>query len=185
MDTIIEPNELAKIRRELAITQKQLAKMCNISQSLIAKIEKGEVDPAYSKMRAISNALLPYLIKKGKKVYEIMSRNVISVSLYTTVKEASEIMTKHGISQMPVIEDNKVVGSISEKAILQALMNKKNSKKVFSIYVKDIMESPFPMVDYDTPVEAIYSLLLYYPAVLVLKNGEIKGIITKADIIKP
>jgi predicted transcriptional regulator len=31
---------------------------------------------------------------------------------------------------MPVIEDNKVVGSISEKAILQALMNKKNSKKI-------------------------------------------------------
>jgi predicted transcriptional regulator len=29
------------------------------------------------------------------------------------VKEASEIMTKHGISQMPVIENNKVVGSIS------------------------------------------------------------------------
>ncbi len=159
MEIIIDPSELAKIRRELSITQKQLAKMCNISQSLIAKIEKGEVDPAYSKMKTISNVLLPYIIKKARKVYEIMSKNVISVSLFTTIKEASEIMTKHNISQMPVMEGNKIVGSISEKAILQALMNKKNSKKVFSMYVKDIMEPPFPMVDYDTPVEAIYSLL--------------------------
>ena len=42
MDELIE---LKKLRKKLGLTQNQLAKRANVSQSLIAKIESNKIDP--------------------------------------------------------------------------------------------------------------------------------------------
>jgi len=184
MDFIIPPEEISKIRKKVGLTQKKLAKLSNVSQALIVKIEKGEVDPSYSKIKTISNVLTNYLFKHAKKVSEIMSKDIIFVTPNEKVKEAANKMLKYNISQLPVIAGDKVVGSISEKSIVQSISKYKEPKKVYELQVKDIMNSPFPMVSEDTPLEAIYSLLIYYPAILVISNGKIVGIVTKADILK-
>jgi len=49
--------------------------------------------------------------------------------------------------------------------------------------VGKLMDSPFPMVDENTPVEPVKSLLRYYQAVLIIKRNNIVGIITKADLL--
>ncbi|MDG6910121.1 MAG: helix-turn-helix domain-containing protein, partial [Nitrososphaerota archaeon] len=46
--SIIEPRQLKKIRTELGFTQGRLAKEAGVSQSIVAKIEAGSVDPTYS-----------------------------------------------------------------------------------------------------------------------------------------
>ncbi|MBI2079314.1 helix-turn-helix domain-containing protein, partial [Candidatus Micrarchaeota archaeon] len=48
----IDVSKLGSLRRKLGITQKELAKLAGVSQSLIAKIEMGKIDPAYSKVLA-------------------------------------------------------------------------------------------------------------------------------------
>ena len=50
----IDPKQLKKIRVQLGITQSELAKAAGVSQSLIAKLESGLVDPSFSTMKAIS-----------------------------------------------------------------------------------------------------------------------------------
>lgn len=50
-------DEIAKRRKLLGLTQKQLAKIAGVSQSFIAKIESGKIDPSYSKAKAIFDTL--------------------------------------------------------------------------------------------------------------------------------
>jgi Predicted transcriptional regulator with C-terminal CBS domains len=47
MEAIINPRELERIRKQVGMTQKELAKLSRVSQSLIAKIERGDVDPSF------------------------------------------------------------------------------------------------------------------------------------------
>ena len=48
---------IGSLRRKLNLTQKQLAKLSGVSQSLIAKIESNRIDPSYSKVVSIFHAL--------------------------------------------------------------------------------------------------------------------------------
>ena len=54
---VIEIREIKEIRKKLGLTQGQLANMANVSQSLIAKIEAGRLDPTYSNATKIFEAL--------------------------------------------------------------------------------------------------------------------------------
>ena len=56
-------------------------------------------------------------------------------------------------------------------------MNKKGDK------IKDIMEDSAPVVSKNTTFNAISNLLRFYPMVLVSDSGELRGIITKADLL--
>ena len=76
----IDPKQLKKIRVQLGITQSELARAAGVSQSLIAKLESGLVDPSFSTMKAISEALRSQIRIEGKKASEVMSKPVISSS---------------------------------------------------------------------------------------------------------
>jgi len=169
-------------RRVLGFTQHQLAALAGVSQSLVAKIEAGRVDAAYSKVRAIMEALERQQAEKEKKAEDIMHVQVKSVSPDDSLHSAALLMRKLSISQMPVMEKGLIVGSISEQAILAHISDGK--KKMESMKVREIMEEAFPTALASTPISAVAALLRHYPAVLVTKKGGIAGIITKADLLK-
>ena len=50
-------SEIKKIRKALGLTQKKLAFISGVSQSLVAKIESDRIDPTYSKVNQIFSAL--------------------------------------------------------------------------------------------------------------------------------
>ena len=52
-----EIKDITRRRKILGLTQNKLARQANVSQSLVAKIETGRVDPSYSKMMKILIAL--------------------------------------------------------------------------------------------------------------------------------
>jgi len=93
-------------------------------------------------------------------------------------------MRETGFSQLPVFNGNQIVGSLTEKGILQRLMSSPRPDDISKQPVEKIMEEAFPIVGEETPVSVISALLQYEPAVLVTKLGHVRGIITKADLLK-
>ena len=110
-------------RRKLGLTQNQLADLAGVSQSYIAKLEAGKIEPSYLKVKSILEALDRLEKKREVSAAEIMNRNVDSINLNTTIYEAIELMRRHGYSQLPIIQKNKQVGSISERRLLDYILN--------------------------------------------------------------
>ena len=177
-------NVTGLFRSELhhSATQNQLAKLSGVSQSLIAKLESGNIDPSYSKTTAILNAL-DSIEKKGvAKAEEIMSKGLISVSPKAKVSVVIKLMKDNEISQLPVLENLLVVGSVSEKSILDAIS--KGEKITLESPVEEVMDEPFPQLDQGVSTNLVAELLKYNSAVLLTKKGKITGIVTKSDLLK-
>jgi predicted transcriptional regulator len=180
---IIDPSDLRRVRRELGITEKELAKLSGVSQSLIAKIELGMVDPSYSKMKAISEAIMRISGLQGK-ASDIMTSPVIKVSPDDTVEKAAELFEKHGISQVPVMVEGVAIGSFTERDLIRLVSEKKDVRSAFGMRIKDVMGDILPVVGSEAPIPLVLSLLEHSQAVLVSRMGEIVGIITRADVLK-
>ena len=174
---MIGVKEIKEIRKKLGLTQFQLAKRANVSQSLIAKIEAGRLDPTYSNAMKIFDALNDFGSKKEIKASEIMSTKIISILPGASVRDAISGMKKNSFSQLPVIEDHKAVGLISESIILEALIEHKGK------IVEDIMQAAPPVVAESSSINVISNLLKYFPMVLVSAKGKLIGVITKTDLL--
>ena len=169
-------------RRRLGLTQQQLARLGGVSQSLVAKIEAGRVDAAYSKVRAIIEALERQQAASEKTAREIMHAGVEAISPSQTLHAAAQAMRRRNISQLPIVEDGRATGSISEEIILGKFSS--DPKRMSSLRVSDAMGEAFPAALPSTPISAVATLLRHHPAVLVMEKGRIAGIITKADLLK-
>lgn len=180
---LIEPGQLKKVRIQLEITQAALAKAAGVSQSLIAKVEAGKVDPSFTTMKSISLALRSRLASRGRKASDVMSFPVIGIQSKAALSECIAVMRRKGVSQLPVYSGPKVVGSVSEGHIMELLGSQEDPKSVLAGSVQHHMQGGFPIVGPDTPVEALFSLFNFVPAVLVASGDKTEGIITKIDII--
>jgi len=171
--------EITQKRKRLGITQSQLAKRAGVSQSLIAKLESGKTEPSYSKVYEIIRALETLENKEMRTADEIMTDQIISVKPKAKVREAAEKMTEHQISQLPVVDGEKVVGSITESDLITGWEREKVEDK----QVKDVMGVCFPLVSKNTLESALLPLLKHFQAVLVAEEGSLSGIITKQDLL--
>jgi predicted transcriptional regulator len=170
-------------RRKLGLTQNQLAELAGVSQSYIAKLEAGKIEPSYLKVKAIFESLDKLERKKEVQATEIMTEDPIIVQQTATVQDAVEIMRRNGFSQLPVFSGDKPVGGVSERTLLDQMLFSEEGMSANRRLVKDIMEENWPMVAEDAPVSLLSNLLKFYPAVLVQKQGHVVGIITKADLL--
>jgi len=179
----IDPKQLKKIRVQLGITQSELARAAGVSQSLIAKLESGLVDPSFSTMKSISEALRSQIRIEGKKAFEVMSKPVISLQSSLTLSDSIGMLKKNAVSQLPVYNGLRLVGSITENQIVQLLSTVDDPRSVLSKPISNFLQPSFPVVSADTPVEALFSLFKFVPAVLVGTGDKVEGIITKIDML--
>lgn len=179
----IDPKQLKRIRVQLGITQSELAKAAGVSQSLIAKLESGLVDPSFSTMKSISEALRSHIRIEGKKASDVMSKPVISVQSNVTLSESINTMKKNGVSQLPVYSGTRMVGAISENQIVQILSTVEDPRTILTKPISSFAQPSFPIVSGDTPVEALFSLFKFVSAVLVATGDKVEGIITKIDML--
>ncbi len=174
----MELAEIKIIRKKLGLTQLELAKRANVSQSLIAKIESNKIDPTFTNANKIFNTLKDLSKKEDILADNIMSKKTISAEPDESLASAIKKMKKYEISQMPVIKKENVVGLVSETAILDNLM-----KKQKKLYVKDVMTEAPPTIPKNATKDMIIELLKYFPLLLVKEKGVIKGVITKSDLL--
>ena len=178
-------DEIPRRRKQLGLTQSGLARLAGVSQSIIAKIESGKVDPSYSIFRKLWEALDKQSVHSNRPlVSDIMSRPVLSVSRMQLVRDAVDLMKKKGYSQLPVVDGNRGVGSISEKTILDRAARGESLDAVLNYRVRDIMDPPLAVVNDDTPLDLVLGLLQGSYGVLVSKGENTVGILTKSDILK-
>ncbi|MHA2269499.1 MAG: CBS domain-containing protein [Promethearchaeota archaeon] len=178
-------SEIKPLRKNLNISQKDLADEMKLTQSTISRIESGTVDPPYSKVKNIFEYLEGERIarKKSKKqAKDIMTRKIISIKPTSSIRDAVELMNEHGYSQLPLLEKNDNFGSITSKKIQKIITD---NPKMLGVEVSLIKELPFPEVDENWNVKDISDLLVKYSAVLVKgETHNIVGIITDADFLK-
>ncbi len=96
------------------------------------------------------------------------------------VRDALAKMNEHGVTQIPVLEDNKSVGSLKESRVLTHLLE---DRDLLDAKVSEIMTESFPVLDIDASFEAIKAELREAPAVLVEEFNRIRSIITRTDIL--
>ncbi len=98
-----------------------------------------------------------------------------------TLFGAMSVMRKHDISQLPVFEKDKVVGTVMEDAVLGMMLKGRDIKKMI---VREAMSQPLPVM---TPEARVESVLRYFtpdrPAVLVKTGKTTYDIVTKYDVV--
>jgi cystathionine beta-synthase len=107
---------------------------------------------------------------------------LISASAEDSIIEAFHKMKEKGLTQLPVIENEKVLGSISENKILHLLIDNPNAK---TSKVGDVMAKAFPFVDWNsTSTDISKHITKDNSAVLVTKPTGDLAIITEFDLIE-
>lgn len=174
------------MRLALNMTQSELSRRSGVSQSTIAKIERGNIRGSYDSVARIFQIIYDEMDRKkrGKKVKQVASMNPVMIQKGERLRRASELMREGGFSQLPVFDGKAHVGSVSEKDILRLLREGKRMSELAKEPVEKLMEDVFPIVSEDTPLEVVTVLLSHSGAVLVSDGGGIIGIVTSSDLLK-
>jgi cystathionine beta-synthase len=112
-----------------------------------------------------------------------LSGELQSLESEEPVEHAVRLMSEHDFSQISVTRDNRLVGSLNETTLYNALVR---DAKVRAQPVESIMQPAFPFVDVSTPVELLSTMITpQSPAVLVRDFKTDKTfIITRSDLIR-
>jgi CBS domain-containing protein len=81
-----------------------------------------------TKSDVIREAVLKRLDPQKIGVESVMSKPVITISRGSTLAEASDLMSKHNISKLPVLEKGEIVGVITSTDLVRRTRPKKLAK---------------------------------------------------------
>lgn len=108
---------------------------------------------------------------------------LLTVGADEAVTAAIEMMKRHSISQLPVMRNNVLVGTLQENALMNRIFEDASTLKA---KVEEVMSEALPVITQDCSISSVYQLLLNgRPAVLVIdRESRPCGIVTKIDMIE-
>ena len=110
-------------------------------------------------------------------------KRFITVKKTDTVHQVFQLMKDNDISQLPVMEDQKIVGSIIESNVLAFLLENPLQHSLKSI--DQIMGDPFPIVEEDLPCRNLSRYISkMIPAVIAKDKAGSLHVLTQYDIIQ-
>lgn len=127
------------------------------------------------------------------KVKEYMRKEVITLSVGSSLLHARKLMLENGIKRIPIIMDGKLIGIVTESDIAKALgmfrkvaEGKHWDEKMKKISVEDVMSKDVITLDEnDTLADAVKIMFKNRISGLpVSEKGKLVGIITKTDLVK-
>lgn len=116
-------------------------------------------------------------------VRDIMQKNVITIEHDKTVHDAAIILKEKEISFLVIIKDQKSIGVISERDIVQKVAAQ--DQKASSIKIESVMSKKFRWVTPDTPIEDAVQKMLNnnIRRLIILDNDEkLAGVITQTNL---
>jgi cystathionine beta-synthase len=109
-------------------------------------------------------------------------RQLVTITPDATAAAAIDLLQATGISQLPVLQEGKAVGSVQEVTLARVLHDNDDPSKVL---VGDIMAKPLPQLDATVHLDEAYRLLLAgNTGVLAVVNGRVTDIVTRIDLIE-
>ncbi len=105
---------------------------------------------------------------------------VITARAEDRVRDVVSRMKAHGISQLPIMKDGRLLGAVAEVDLLRYLVSGEHS---LDSPVEPLVESDYATVTPETRVENVQGLLNDARMAVVLDEGRIVGIVTKIDLI--
>lgn len=126
-------------------------------------------------------------------VRDFMTDTVIHVSPDTTVAQAADLMKEKKFRRLPVVEDGKLVGLVTEGTLADAKPSKATSLSIYEMNyllnktsLKDVMVKKVITINPKASLEdAIYLMMTNKIGVLpVLEDDQLVGIITDKDVFK-
>ena len=107
---------------------------------------------------------------------------VVSVTPAQQVRQAVNLMSTWGVSQIPVVDQGKVVGGLVEGPLTSKALLQPN---LLDRPVREVMGEPFPVVDASTPTDRLAPLLTGdASAAVVQKDGKLIGIVSRHDVLQ-
>jgi len=116
----------------------------------------------------------------GETKSKAAPQDLVTVAPGDLVAAALAKMNEMGLTQIPVLEDGKPVGSLRENHLLSKVFN---DRDLLEVPVSNVMDKSFPTVDVDDDVNVVSRKLRSSPAVLIEEYGRITGIITRHDLL--
>lgn len=107
--------------------------------------------------------------------------SLVSVKKSDSVKEAIGLMNKTSVSQIPVMDGDEVVGSLTDTKLLSRIIENPNLKDAG---VEEVMENSMTFVARDSTLDVLSSMIEKEKAVLVRDEKDQIHIITKHDILE-
>lgn len=134
-------------------------------------------------------------MKNGKEgiVREIMMGSPVTLRPEDTLDLANNVISLGRIRHIPVVEDGKLVGLLSERDLMGAAANhifglKPRSKSALlkSILIKDVMKKRVVTVTPDTPIKEAAHVMAEKKigCVPVVEDGALIGLVTTTDILR-
>lgn len=126
-------------------------------------------------------------------VKDFMTRKVVYVSPDTTVAHAADLMREQGLRRLPVIENDRLVGLVTEGTMAEAQPSKATSLSIYEMNyllnktkIRDVMiKNVVTVHPYASLEDAIYLMMTHNVGVLpVAEDGYVSGIITDKDIFR-
>jgi cystathionine beta-synthase len=107
---------------------------------------------------------------------------LVSVAPAAAVRQALNLMTTYGVSQIPVVENGESVGGLIEGTLMTRALAQ---PALLDRPVREVMEQPFPEVDAGAPADRVGAMLTREsPATLVRKDGKLIGIVSRYDVLQ-
>ena len=125
-------------------------------------------------------------------VADWMSEGVLAVETFDSIAIARQVMAKHRVNQLPVLDNDNLVGIVTDRDIRAAyptsmMINHTDAIDQFAekITVEEVMTHDIFVVEPDTPLKQAVSLLRKHRigSLPVLKDRQLVGIITRSDIL--
>lgn len=150
--------------------------MCDTGERYLSKLYNDEWMRENQMLDSDRLRIIDVLNMKGGDIPVL-----VSATPGMMVRQALNLMNLHDVSQMPVMEGNDCIGSVSDWSLSKRSLD---DPKLLDATLNDIMEAPFPIVDGDQAVESVVKLLSRSnPAVLVRAAGRVQGIVTRSDML--
>lgn len=107
---------------------------------------------------------------------------LVTLTPEQTVAEAVDLMKKYNIENIPVLQNGDMPGAVSEGGLFNKLTQGIN---INTTPIKDVLEPAYPVVDFETPVERLSSLMSKeMGAVLAKDEAGNYHIVTKYDVLQ-
>ena len=130
--------------------------------------------------------------EKSIRVSDWMTKSVLAVETFDSIAVARQVMAKHRVNQLPVLDNDNLVGIVTDRDIRDAyptslMIDRAEEIDKFAekVTVETVMTHDVFIVQPETPLMTAVALLRRHRigSLPVMKNKDLVGIITRSDIL--